>query len=122
MERISGTVYLSVDGRTLPLVGNFEYSSATSMRETKTGMDTVHGYSQKPKPGFIAGTVRDMGGLTVEELNDMTNVNIFAELANGKNVSGRNMAQVGDISAKSEEGEIEVRWEGAEGCVKEDPA
>jgi hypothetical protein len=122
MERISGTVFLSANGRTLPLVGNFEYSSADEIREVKTGMDTVHGYSAKPKPNFIAGTVRDMGGLTVAELNAMTDVNLFAALANGKNVNGAEMVQVGEISAKSEEGEIEVRWEGSPGSVTEVPA
>lgn len=120
MSRIAGTVFLSANGRTLPLVGDFEYSPANVVRETMVGMDQVHGYSAKPKVPFIAGTIRDMGGLTVEELNAMDNVNLFAELANGKNVNGRNMYQVGDISAKSEEGRIEVRWEGPQGSVTEE--
>lgn len=119
MERIAGTVFLSADGLTLPLVGSFEYSSATVVREVKIGMDTVHGYSQKPKTSFFAGVIRDMGNVTVEGLNAMVNVQLYAELANGKKVRGRDMVQVGEISAKSEEGEIEVRWEGAEGAVKE---
>jgi hypothetical protein len=111
-NRLAGTAYLSVDGVTYMLVGDFEYSPSTKNRESLVGMDGVHGYKEKPMAPHISGTLRDSAGLSVASLNDMTNVSVVAELANGKTVVGRNMWTVESQTAKSEDGTIEVKWEG----------
>lgn len=118
-NRLAGTVYVAVDGKTYMLVGDFEYMPSKVSRETLVGMDGVHGYSEKPVQGHIAGTLRDSGGLSVESLNDMTNVTVVAELANGKTIIGRNMWTVESQTSKQTDGTIEVRWEGPQGSVKE---
>ncbi|QNK65761.1 phage tail tube protein [Variovorax sp. PAMC26660] len=111
-NRLAGTAYLSVDGTTYMVAGAFEYSPAKVTRETLTGMDGVHGYSEKPKAGHISATLRDSGGLSVASINAMTNVTVVAELANGKTIVGRNMWTVEDQTAKAEDATIEVKWEG----------
>ncbi|GJG92835.1 phage tail tube protein [Cupriavidus pauculus] len=111
-NRIAGTANITVDGKALMLAGDFEYNPSTRTRTTLTGQDSVHGYSEVPKAGSISGTLRDAGGLRVSDLNDMTNVTIVTELANGKVIIGRNMWTVEDQTAKSTDGTIEVRWEG----------
>lgn len=111
-NRLAGTAYLTVDGQSYMLAGDFEYSSSSKSRETLTGMDGVHGYSEKPVAGHIAGTLRDSNGLRVSDLNAMTNVTVVAELANGKVIIGRNMWAVEQQSAKATDGTIEIRWEG----------
>lgn len=111
-NRLAGTANLSVDGKSYMLVGDFEYNPSKKTRETLSGMDDVHGYSEKPRPGAISGTIRDAGGLTVADLNDMTNVTIVAELANGKTIIGRNMWTIEDQTAKAADATIEVKWEG----------
>lgn len=111
-NRLAGTANLSVDGKSYMLVGDFEYNPSKKTRETLSGMDDVHGYSEKPRPGAISGTIRDSGGLTVADLNDMTNVTIVAELANGKTIIGRNMWTIEDQTAKAADATIEVKWEG----------
>jgi len=119
-NRLAGTANLRVDGRSYMLAGAFEYSPVQVARETLTGMDGVHGYSEKPQPSHIAGTLRDSGGLSVASLNAMTNVTIICELANGKTVVGRNMWAVESPAAKSEDATIEMRWEGFAGAVTEE--
>ncbi len=111
-NRLAGTANLTVDGKNYLLVGDFEYNPSKVTRESLSGMDGVHGYSEKPRPGSISGTLRDSGGLTVADLNDMTNVTIVAELANGKTIIGRNMWTIEDQTAKSTDATIEVKWEG----------
>lgn len=111
-NRIAGTANLTVDGKTYLLAGDFEYNPSKVSRTTLTGQDTVHGYSEMPRPGSISGTLRDAGGLRVSDLNGMTNVTIVAELANGKVIIGRNMWTVEDQTAKSTDATIETRWEG----------
>lgn len=118
-NRLAGTATLAVDGQTYMLRGDFEYKPSTVTRESISGMDSVHGYSEKPTPGHIACTISDSGGLTVGDLNDMTNVTVVAELANGKTIIGRNMWTVEDQTAKATDATIEIKWEGPQGCVTE---
>lgn len=111
-NRLAGIAYLSVDGQTYMLAGDLAYSPSRITRETLTGQDSVHGYSEKPHAGSISGTIRDAGGLTVARFNAMTNVTVTCELANGKTIVGRNMWTVEAQEVKTAEGTFEVKWEG----------
>ena len=111
-KRLAGVAYLSVDGKAYMLAGELSYGVSTVTRETKTGQDRVHGYSEMPVPGFIAGTLRDSGGLKVADIGAMTNVSVVAELANGKTIVGRNMWVVEAQEVNSMEGTFSVRFEG----------
>lgn len=113
-NRLAGTCYLSVDGATYPVVGDFEYNPSAVTRESLAGMDRVHGYSEKPNVPHISGTIRDAGNLSVAAINAMTNVTVVAELANGKTIIGRNMWTVESQTSKATDATIEVRWEGFE--------
>lgn len=118
-NRLAGTAYLSVDGVTYMLAGDFEYKPSQFTRETLTGMDSVHGYSEKPVAPHIGATLRDSGGLSVASLNGMVNVTLVVELANGKTIIGRNMWTVEDQTAKSTDATIDIKWEGPQGSVSE---
>ena len=111
-NRLAGICYLTVDGKNYMLAGDFAYSVSSVTRETLAGQDRVHGYSEKPVPGSMSGTIRDAGGLTVADFNAMTNVTAVAELANGKTIVGRNMWTVDQQEVKTTEGTFEVKWEG----------
>ena len=111
-NRLAGIAYLSVDGQSYMLSGDLAYNPSTVTRETATGQDGVHGYIEKPHAGYISGTLRDAGGLTVASFNAMTNVTVTAELANGKTVVGRNMWTVDAQEVKTAEGTFDVKWEG----------
>jgi hypothetical protein len=112
-NRLAGVAYVTVDGQTYMLAGDLGYKVSKVSRETLIGQDTVHGYSEKPVAGHIAGTFRDAGGLSVAQINAMTNVTVVAELANGKTIIGRNMWTVEDQEVKTAEGTFEVKWESA---------
>ena len=111
-NRIAGVAYLSVDGQSYMVAGDMAYSPSGVSRETITGQDRVHGYSEKPHPGSITATIRDAGGLLVSDFNAMTNVTVTLELANGKTIIGRNMWTVDAPEVKTTEGTFEVKWEG----------
>jgi hypothetical protein len=110
-NRLAGIAYLTVDGQSYMLSGELSYGVSTVKRETLAGQDRVHGYSETPVAGFISGTLRDSGSLTVADFNAMTNVTVVAELANGKTIIGRNMWSVEAQEVKTQEGTFEVRWE-----------
>lgn len=118
-NRIAGTAYLSIDGKSIALVGDFEWDCGIVERKTLKGMDGIHGYSEEPNPGKIKGTIRDTGGVSVRALNNLTNVTVTCELANGKRVTGRNMWQVGMLPVRSNEATFELAFEGQAGSVSE---
>ena len=116
---LAGIAYITVDGTQYQLVGELAYSPGVYKRESLSGQDAVHGYSEMPTPPYISGTLRDGGNLTVADFNAMTNVTVQLELANGKNVVGRNMWTVEVQEVKTQEGTFEVRFEGLTGSVTE---
>ncbi|WP_087723406.1 phage tail tube protein [Pandoraea sp. PE-S2T-3] len=111
-NRLAGTASITVSGTNYLLVGDFEYNPSKVTRETLSGMDGVHGFSEKPRPGSISGTLRDAGSLTVADLNSMDNETVVVQLANGKTIIGRNMWTVEDQTVKSTDATLEVKWEG----------
>ncbi|HDR9036122.1 phage tail tube protein [Burkholderia arboris] len=111
---LAGTASVSVDGQTYMVSANFKYSPGKKTRESLTGMDGVHGYKEKWRAPSIAMQLRDWGGLTVENVNGMTNVTVVAELANGKTIIGRNMWSVEDQEVDSEDAVFDVKFEGPE--------
>lgn len=118
-KRLAGTAFLAINGSSIALVGDFEWDAGISMRETQSGQDGVHGYSEAVKPGRIKGTIRDMGNFSIAALNGLVDVTITCELANGKRVTGRNMWQVGDLPVNSNQATFELAFEGPQGCVSE---
>lgn len=118
-NRIAGTVYFTIDGVSYAIAGDFAYNPSLVTRETAIGQDGVHGYIEKPMAPSISATLRDVGGLSVSEINGMTNNTITAELANGKLIIGRNMWTVESQTVKSTDGTFEVKWEGPQGSVTE---
>lgn len=111
-KAIAGTAFLTIDGVTYLLRGDFEYDPSTVERETVSGMDGVHGFTEKPTHGMIKGKITDYGDFPVSLLNNMRNVTVTAELVNGKVIVGRNMWSVGRQSANATEGSIDVEFQG----------
>jgi hypothetical protein len=110
-NRLAGTAYVTVDGVTIMVAGQFKYSPSTVKRETLAGMDGVQGYKETPIAGFISCQFRDSGGTTVADFNSQTNVTVVAELANGKTIIGTGMWTVDSQEVDSAEATGEVKWE-----------
>ncbi|MGZ3272377.1 MAG: phage tail tube protein [Caulobacteraceae bacterium] len=114
-NRVAGVAYLSVDGVSYALRGELTYTVSSSNRESVTGQDSVHGFSEKPMPGSIGGKFTDTGSVSVKSLADMTNVTVVADLANGKLIVGRNMWRVGEPpEVNTEDGSFSIKWESAD--------
>ena len=110
-NRLAGIATISADGKSYMLAGDLAYGVSSVSRETMVGQDKVQGYSEKPHPGFISGTLRDAGDLSVASINAMTNVTVVCELANGKTIVGRNMWSIDTQEVKTTDATIDVRWE-----------
>lgn len=109
---LAGIASLTIDGVNYLVAGDLKYQVSGRKRETLEGQDSIHGFSEKPRAGKISMSLRDSGGLTVADVQAMTNSTIVAELANGKTVVGRNMWNVGDQEVDTTEGKFDAEFEG----------
>jgi hypothetical protein len=62
--------------------------------------------------GFITATLRDNGGITVKDFNEMTSSTIQIIQANGKAIIGVGMWNTETAEVKSAEATFSVRFEG----------
>jgi hypothetical protein len=111
-NRIAGVAYVFVDGRQYPLRGNLTISIDTVERTGVAGMDGVHGYTEQPRVPYIEGDFSDIGQLSLITLQNMTDVTVTAELANGKVYVLRNAWTSTAREFKGAEGQATVRFEG----------
>lgn len=116
---IAGTAYVSVDGQTIPVAGQFKYSVGRVKRETLIGMDGIHGTKESFVAPYISCQVRDMGSASLADFNNQVNATVVAELANGKTIVGSGMWTVDTQEVDSEEATFTVKWEGMTGSVTE---
>lgn len=116
---IAGVAYLTADGVNYQVEGELKYDVGSVTRESKTGQDTVHGFSEMPKAPYISASIRDSGGLSLAAFNAMRNVTLVLELANGKTVIGRNMWTVEAQEVDTVEAKFTCRWEGLQNAVTE---
>lgn len=114
-NRIAGVAYIFVDGRQYPLRGNLTVSIDTVERTGVAGMDGVHGFTEKPRVPFIEGDFSDIGQLSLNTLQNMDDVTVTCELANGKVYVLRNAWTSTAREFKAVDGQATVRFEGMAG-------
>ncbi len=109
---LAGTAQITVDGNSYMLEGAAKYSPSTVTRTSLVGQDGYHGVKEMPVAGSISFTARDAGSLTVYDFNRMRNATVVLQLANGKTVVGRSLANVDAQEVNSTEATFDVKFEG----------
>lgn len=104
---------LQVNGEIQDAKGSFSYNMGRPMREAIIGSDGVHGFKETPQVAFIEGAITDRGSLDLAALVSGRDLTVTLSLTNGKVIVLRDAWFAGEGSASTEEGEITVRWEGA---------
>ena len=111
-NRISGIIYLRIDGVRRNAKGNFTWNLGQPKREMIVGADGVHGFKEMPQVPFIEGEITDTSDLSVTDLVNLTDVTVTLELANGKIIVLRNAVYTADGNVQTEEGNVQIRFEG----------
>jgi hypothetical protein len=111
-NKLAGIASLNIDGINYLVAGDLKYQVSGVTRETLVGQDSVHGYSEKRRQGKISMSLRDWGGLSMADVQAMSDVTIVAELANGKTIVGRNMWNVEDQEVDTTEAKADIVFEG----------
>jgi hypothetical protein len=112
-QRRAGLLQLQINGEIKDAKGNFSYNLGRPKREAIIGTDGVHGFKEVPQVAFIEGAITDHGNLDLAALVTITDATVTVQLANGKVVTLRDAWFAGEGTASSEEGEIAIRFEGA---------
>jgi len=111
--KIGGLIYLKVDGQLLKAKGSFTFNLGIPKREAV--MDAgggVAGYKETPQVPYIEGAITDYDELDVSQLLKTKDSTVTLDLANGKTIVLRNAYYAADGNVTTEEGEIEIRFEG----------
>ena len=113
--RVGGIIEFKVDGEIFQAKGNFTYNIGVAKKEMIVGSDSIHGYKETPQVPFIEGAITDGGDLDLEALRNFTEVTVTLGLANGKIIVIELATEASDGNGTTEEGELEVRFEGITG-------
>lgn len=111
-NRRGGILYLKVNGEIYDAKGNFTYNLGQPKREGIVGADSVHGYKETPQAPFIEGEITDRPALDLAAMCQIDGSTITLELANGKVITLRDAWYAGEGTGNTEEGNIDVRFEG----------
>lgn len=111
-QRFAGIAYVKVDGSQLPLRGNFTVSPSRLERAGIAGQDGVHGFSELPRVPYIEGDISLTPEISVEDLQDITNATVTAELANGKTYVLSEAWTKAAFELNTHEGMARIRFEG----------
>lgn len=115
-NKVGGIAYVKIDENQYPLRGNLKYSPGKRERESVVGQDgEVHGVKEMGKAPFIEMDVTDRGDISIEQLQDITDGTVTAELNNGKVFVLKNAAVMNQIENDTAEGQFTLRFEGKEG-------
>ena len=110
--RFAGLAFLKVDGQQYPLRGNFIVSPSRVERTGVAGQDGVHGFIELPRVPFIEGDISAVPGLSIEDLELITDATVTAEPANGRIYTLTKAWTKGAFDLNTHDGIIKVRFEG----------
>lgn len=115
-KRIAGIAYITVNGKQLALKGDLVVNFSKRKREGIAGQDGVHGYSEMPKIPSIKGKVSKVAGLSMDEVDNWTDVTCVVEGANGQTVAvGRNGWSVSDNELNTQSGDFDLELQFMDG-------
>lgn len=110
-QKISGTTYLTVNGRQYALAGKITVSPSLVEREGKVGLSGVAGYSERPRIPWFEADLYTTEDLSVEELDNLTDETAKIELANGRIYVFSNAWSTGAHEIDAAEGVVSLRME-----------
>ena len=71
MARVSGILFIKIDGVQRQAIGDFTYNLGLPKKEMVIGADEIHGYMERPQVAFIEGEIRDQSELSVGALRQI---------------------------------------------------
>lgn len=115
MAAVAGTAFWKTNGVSYRLRANFNIAGGNTERESVVGIDTYHGFIQKPAAAFIEADFTDDPAFDLNVLNNLTGVTITVELINGKRFVMADATQMLHVALNVADGSYKLRFEAANG-------
>lgn len=113
--RIAGIASFFVDGLPMTTKGSLEYQPTNTKRTPIMAMDgSFAGYGEEGEPPYISVTMLDTGVLSVRDLFNNVNIQVVAQLANGKTVTGHSMTIMDAPAVKNEDATFDTKFVGVD--------
>ena len=110
--RLGGFATITFDGNQYELKANMEVRPSSVRREGVAGQDQVHGYLENPIVPQIKGDFSTVPGLSLDTIEQMTNVTVQADLANGSSYILTSAWTVSAFAIQTQRGQVEITFEG----------
>lgn len=114
-ERLAGVCFIKIDGQQLSIKGGVEAPIIDFKREPVMESAGVAGYKETPVAPFVKVTGIMRKDFPLDKLRTSTSLSIQAEFANGKIYTLGDAWLANEASAKGDEGEIELEFNGLRG-------
>lgn len=114
-RRVAGVCYIKVDGDQLEVKGGLECTVGDVTRESVMSTRGVAGYKETKRAPSTKLTAIFTPDFPLEKLTEGTDMTITSEFANGKVHVLSGAFLVGETTAKGEDGEVELEFEGTKG-------
>jgi len=112
VQAIGGLATVRADGQQYALRGDFVVSPSPTERTGVAGMDGTHGFTEAHRVQFISGTISTTPDLSIEDLQNVTEATVQADLINGRSYVLRQAWTKSAFEINTSAGTIAVRWEG----------
>ena len=110
-NRIGGITALDIDGTKYQVRGNASINLGQPKREGVAGLDSVHGYTEKPQVPGGSCEISDTAGISIKDtILNMTNSTVTFTYANGKQYFFEEAWYQGDGNIESEEGKLNFEF------------
>ena len=114
-KRVAGPCFCKVDGDQLEVKGRMECTVGDVTREAVLSTRGVVGIKETVRTPSVKLTAIFMPDFPIDKLTTGTDMTITAELANGKVYTLSGAFMVGEPTAKGEDGEIDLEFNGTKG-------
>lgn len=115
-KRVAGIVYVKMDGAQLEVgEAGVEAPLTDMMRETVKGTTGVAGFKETHRTPSMKVTAIFRDDFPLEKVREGTDLTVTAEFPNGKVYTLSGAYVVGEPSAKSSDGTVELEFEGEKG-------
>ena len=110
-NRVGGITALDIDGTKVQVRGNASVNLGQPKREGVTGLDEMHGYTEKPQMPGGSCEISDTAGISIKDtILNMTESTVTFTYANGKKYFFEEAFYIGDGNIESEEGKLNFEF------------
>ena len=110
MARIAGVLYITANGQQLAVGGKWEIGESTVKREAKTGLNGKTHYVETPQPRYFDGELQTTADTDPVALEQMTDVTVTGEFANGRVVTLVHAFTEGDFKSDMAGGTMPIKF------------